>query len=45
MPNLKPSSDIRTFLKRAEYQRQQVIPETEGNVPSNAIKSDLIVID
>ena len=36
---------IRTFFKRTEYQREQVTPEAEGNVPSNAIKSDLIVID
>ena len=43
--NPKPSSDIRIFLKRTEYQREQVTPETEGNVPSNAIKSDLTVID
>ena len=26
------------FFKRTEYQREQVTPETEGNVPSNAIK-------
>ena len=45
IPNPKPSSDIRIFFKRTEYQREQVIPETEGNVPSNTIKSDLIVID
>ena len=45
IPNPKPSSDIRTFFKRTEYQREQVTPETEGNVPSNAIKSNLIVID
>ena len=45
IPNPKPNSDIRTFFKRTEYQREQFTPETEGNVPSNAIKSDLIVID
>ena len=45
IPNPKPSKDIRNFFKRTEYQRGQVTPETEGNVPSNAIKSDLIVID
>ena len=45
IPIPKPSSDIRTFFKRTEYQREQVTPETEGNVPSNAIKSNLIVID
>ena len=35
------------FLKEqiSKYQREQVIPETEVNQPSNAIKSDLIVID
>ena len=43
--NPKPSSDVRTFFKGTGYQREQVTPETEGNVPSNAIKSDLIVID
>ena len=32
IPNLKPSSDIRTFFKRTGYQREQVTPETEGNV-------------
>ena len=32
------------FLKE-QYQREQVNPETEGNVPSNIIKSDLIFID
>ena len=32
IPNPKPSSDIRTFFKRTEYQREQVTPETEGNV-------------
>ena len=45
IPNPKRCSDIRTFLKRTEYQREQVTPESEGNVPSNAIKSDLIAID
>ena len=45
IPNPKPSSDIRTFFKRTEYQIEQVTPETEGNIPSSAIKSDLIVID
>ena len=45
LPNPKPSSDIRTFLKRTEYQREQVTPQTEGNVPSSAVKSNLIVID
>ena len=45
IPNLKPGSDIRTFLKRTEYQRKKVTPETEGNVPSNAIKLDLIAVD
>ena len=43
-PKPKPSSDIGTFFKRTECQRKQVTPETEGNVPSNPIKSDLIVI-
>ena len=43
--NPKPSSDIRTFFKRTEYQREQVTPETKSNIPSNAIKSDLIVTD
>ena len=43
--NPKLSSDITTFLKRTELQRKQVTPETEGNVPSNPIKSDFIVID
>ena len=28
----KPSSDIRTFFKRTENQREQVAPEKEGNV-------------
>ena len=37
--------NIRTFFKRTEYQREQVTPETEGNVPSNTIKSDLIATD
>ena len=45
IPNPKPISDIRTFFKRAEYQREQFSRQTEGNVSSNAIKSDLIVID
>ena len=45
MHNLKPSSDIKTFFKRTEYQREQVTRETKGNVPSNAIKLDFIVID
>ena len=45
IPNPKPSSDIRTFFKRTEYQREQVTPETEDNVSSNVIKSDLIFID
>ena len=39
----KLSSDIKTFLKRTGYQREQVAQEKEGNVPSN--KSDIIVID
>ena len=26
------------FSKRTEHQREQVTPETEGNVPSDAIK-------
>ena len=43
--NPKSSSDIKTFYKRIEYQREQVTSEAEGNVPSNAIKSDLIAID
>ena len=38
IPNPKLSSDIRTFFKRAEDQREQVTPETEGNIPSNASK-------
>ena len=37
IPNPKASSDIRTFFKKTEYQREQVPPEIEGNVPSNAI--------
>ena len=45
IPNPKPCSDIRTFLKITDYQWEQVTQETEGNVPSNAVKSDLIVID
>ena len=45
LPNPKPISDIRTFFKRAEFQREQFSRQTEGNVSSNAIKSDLIVID
>ena len=45
IPNPKPSSDIRTFFKKADYQREQVTPKTEANVPSNTIKSYLIVID
>ena len=28
IPNPKPSSDIRTFFKRTEYQREQLTPET-----------------
>ena len=43
--NHKSSSDIKTFYKRIEYQREQVTSEAEGNIPSNAIKSDLIAID
>ena len=43
--NPKPSSDIKTCYKRIEYQREQVTSEAEGNVPGNAIKSGLIVID
>ena len=42
-PNLVVISEL--FLKKAEYQREQGTPETEANVPSNTIKSDLIVID
>ena len=45
MTSPKSSSDIRTFLKRTEYQREQVAPVKEGNLPSNDIKSDIIVID
>ena len=45
IPNPKPSSGIRTLFKRAKYRREQVTAETESNVPSNAIKSYLIVID
>ena len=45
MPSPKPSSIIRTFLKRKENQREQAAPEKEANVPSNNIKLDLIVID
>ena len=45
IPNPKASSDIRTFFERIEYQRDQVTPEAESNVPNNAIKSDLIVIE
>ena len=36
---------IRTFLRKTEYQREQVTPEIKDSVPSNAIKSDLIFID
>ena len=43
MASPKPRSDIRTFFKRSENQREQVAPEKEGNV--NDIKSDLIAID
>ena len=43
IPNPKPSSDIRTFFKRTEYQTEGKL--LQGNVPSNAIKSDSIVID
>ena len=35
--NPKFCSDFRTFFKRAEYQREHVTPETEGNLSSNAI--------
>ena len=45
IPNPKPGTDIRTLYKRTEYQREQVTRGTEGNVPSNATKSDLIAID
>ena len=45
MTSPKSSSDIRTFFKRTEYQREQVAPVKEGNLPSNDIKSDIIVID
>ena len=45
IPKRKPSCDIRTFLKITEYQREQFTPETEGNVSSNTIKSDLIIIE
>ena len=45
IPNPKPSSDIRAFFQRTEYQREKVTPETEGNVPSNAFKPELIAID
>ena len=45
IPNPKPSSDTRTFFKGTEYQREQSTPETEDNVTSNVIRSDLIVID
>ena len=45
MLNPKPRRDIGTFFKRTEYQRDQVTPETESNVSSNAIKPDLIILD
>ena len=45
MPHPKPRSDIRTFFKRTENQREQVAPEKESNFLSNDIKSDLIVIE
>ena len=45
MSSPKPSSDIRTFLKRTENQREQVAPEKKGNLLSNDIKSDINVID
>ena len=38
IPNPKPSSDNQNFFKRTEYQREQVTPEKEGNVPNNDIK-------
>ena len=43
--SFKASSDIRFFQKRTKNQKEQVAPEKEGNLPSNVIKSDLIVID
>ena len=39
------NTNLITFFKKTQYQREPVIPETEDIVPSNAIKSDLIVID
>ena len=45
MPSPKSSSYMRTSFKRTENQMEQVAPEKEGNVPSNDVKSDLIVID
>ena len=35
MTSAKPSSDIRTFLKRTEHQREQVALKKEGDVHSN----------
>ena len=45
MAKLLDYTNLTTFFKRTQYQREPVIPETEGIVPSNAIKSNLIVID
>ena len=42
-PNLLVISKL--FFKRTDYQIEQVTPEIEGNVPSNTIRSDLIIID
>ena len=41
MSGSKPSSDIGTFLKETEYQREQVAWEKEGNVPCNSSRSEL----
>ena len=41
-PNLVVISEL---FKRTWYQIKQVAPETKGNVPSDAIKSDLNAID
>ena len=37
IPSFKSSSDIKTFLKRTENQREQVTQEIEGNVPNNPV--------
>ena len=36
---------MRTFFEGTEYQREEVTPEIEGNVSSDAIPADLVVIN